>query len=479
MSYRYIPPYAWEDEERDYNDWSIPGIGFVNIDRFKWFRYFTMMPRQIYEECLRRGTNIREAPEFRLMNQYLIHLLLGHRLHNHQYMIPDLGYVYRDFEDPNSMLHYFWNVVFRNKTPLQMFYEAGGGDEGQDIIALRRKYFNKAMYAMHIILHWARWLHFPVSGVKLIRNDRIFNKAIELINWRFDNIHGEFREDEIERMRTLLGRAVHEYKQLRARDEANMSRMGEIPEAYYRVNLPRPIPPPSSLPPAEQIMIPYPPLPSAQEIRGPIPPVLPAADDIREFDRRIVEIQRNEPEDEEEDHAVLIEDEELEEEEEEEENYDDFDDNNDDNNNDDDDDFVRYSSLPAPPWEGEEEERSSDETDNDTPLASKRRKYSSSSSSSSDDTVSPARTAVSEAAAIINRESQPPPPPQPIRRRQVARKRQPIRKQQQQQQQQQREPPSYLIAPPGNSFSNFIATLGRTGSHPDGSSSSFYGTYRR
>ena len=112
----------------DFREWSIPGMGYINIDRNWWFNHYTKTPRQVYDDCNYADVVIELTNEYRDMLPYILrHTNFWKRLNNHEFIIPGRGYIYNsakrwDYAPVTSywirltMEKHIRNLLYRRKT---------------------------------------------------------------------------------------------------------------------------------------------------------------------------------------------------------------------------------------------------------------------------------------------------------------------------------------------------------------------------
>ena len=58
---------------RDCREWSIPGMGYVNVDRKGWLSHYSKTPRQLYDESTAADINIETRIEYTDMRPLIMY----------------------------------------------------------------------------------------------------------------------------------------------------------------------------------------------------------------------------------------------------------------------------------------------------------------------------------------------------------------------------------------------------------------------
>ena len=485
MAYRYHTPRNERQSEDDYYDWYLPRIGYVNVDRNKWFENHIRTPYKMIHDYNKSRTNIINTPEYEDMKPYIIPHTTWHKpLWNHDFIIPGIGYLYPECALSWSEIPLFWKALFSGQSPLEIYYQYGI-EEVND----RKDLFDQAVHVMNILLFYAENKHLPLEDIKLCTAKAIaYGK--ELIKLRF-RLTTQYSPERQAQMKPLIDAGIRELQKFYKECYEYLRSAGAPPLAHIELKKPIPIPQPDwylpdealdsgmpghtveyfpDPPPAESGPFRYVSLPPPERASPPPFQVdtsysLPAS---RIRSREIISIPSS------------------------------------------------SSSSDISPYS---------EIDSDSSILPVKRAR----------TISPAAERAVEAAAaaaVVERESSrrlpvgppipiddeyhrsfdydsqaassssmepirylpppPPPPPPPPRAappsRVIPRAVQAARSAEvatylmesaaRKARRDAYQPPSYLIGAPSNSFSNALSTLGRTGSHPDGSAS-HYGTYSK
>ena len=211
---------------RDCREWSIPGMGYVNVDRVWWLGHYTKTPRQFYDDCEWAQLDFQRTDEYRDMKDCIIeHRNFWKYLNNHEFIVPEIGYVYASCKrfDYTPITDY-WCVAFKNKTPLEIYYTEG-------IHALETKIttFNQAVHAIRAITYRFEHGYFPRKAVKLYYPESI-NLAVKLIKYKFS--HGiDFTDTEKQLYVPKLPQVVDELWLIIVKHKGYLSTLGETEPA--------------------------------------------------------------------------------------------------------------------------------------------------------------------------------------------------------------------------------------------------------
>ena len=216
---------------RDCREWSIPGMGYINVDRNWWFSHYSKTPRQVYDDSRAAGVSIETTIEYTDMLPCIMHHPnFWKYFNNHEFIIPEIGYIYvncKRFE--YTPLTTYWCEAFNDKTPLEIYYT-----EGKNVLQAKIAIFNQAVHAIRAISYRFYYGYFPRKAVKLYFPEAI-DLAVKLIKYKFS--HGiNFTENDKQVYAPILPQVIDELWVIIIKHKGYLSELGEVEPADVTIN---------------------------------------------------------------------------------------------------------------------------------------------------------------------------------------------------------------------------------------------------
>ena len=223
MVYIYLHLDNQDARIRDCREWSIPGMGYVNVDRNWWFSRYSKTPRQVYDECTAADISIETRKEYTdMLPRIMHHPNFWKYFKNHEFIIPGKGYIYitcKLYEHAPAST--YWCEAFNDKTPLEIYYT-----EGKNVLQAKIAIFNQAVHAIRAISYRFYYGYFPRKAVKLYFPEAI-ELAVKLLHFKFSN-RIDFTETDKQMYAPILPQVIDELWGIMVKHRGYLSGLGEV-----------------------------------------------------------------------------------------------------------------------------------------------------------------------------------------------------------------------------------------------------------